>query len=83
MPAGLHAALTIADQCVDRAEALAARLRATGGAARVTNIDLTQEASVQGVVRNTVQQFGRLDILVKTGSDCFIHERIQTKETGL
>ncbi len=61
---GQGATLMIADQCVDRAEALAARLRDTGGAARVTNIDLTQEASVQGVVRNTVQQFGRLDILV-------------------
>jgi len=48
----------------DRLEALAARIRASGGDALVLEADVTDERQARGAVADTVAHFRRLDILV-------------------
>jgi NADP-dependent 3-hydroxy acid dehydrogenase YdfG len=48
----------------DRLEALAERIRASGGDALVLEADVTDERAARGVVAGAVAHFGRLDTLV-------------------
>jgi NADP-dependent 3-hydroxy acid dehydrogenase YdfG len=48
----------------DRLEALATRIRASGGDALVLEADVTDEAQARRIVDDTVGHFGRLDTLV-------------------
>ncbi|MCX7282707.1 MAG: SDR family NAD(P)-dependent oxidoreductase, partial [Novosphingobium sp.] len=54
------ARVAIADIAADRAQALASELT---GALAIT-LDLEQESSVEAMVAQTVQHFGRLDVLL-------------------
>jgi NAD(P)-dependent dehydrogenase (short-subunit alcohol dehydrogenase family) len=62
--AGAGARITIVDQSAERLEASAEQIRAAGGACLALAADVTAEADAERVVAETVQQFGRLDILV-------------------
>jgi NAD(P)-dependent dehydrogenase (short-subunit alcohol dehydrogenase family) len=62
--AGAGARITIVDQSAERLEASAEQIRAAGGACLAVAADVTAEADAERVVAETVQQFGRLDILV-------------------
>src|SRR5688572_26578432 len=48
----------------DLAEALAERINGSGGAAAAFGADLTTEEGANGLVREVVERFGSLDILV-------------------
>ena len=53
----------------EEAEAVAAEIGERGGRALVQLADVTDEAAVQAMVDATVQQFGRLDILINNAAD--------------
>ena len=55
-------------QSVDIIEAAAVRVRETGRRALVTKADISQPAEVQQLVSETVEVFGRVDILVNMAS---------------
>ena len=60
------ASVLIADRDGDRAERLADELRAAGGDALAMQVDVLDEAQVDGMVQRAVDQWGRLDILINT-----------------
>ena len=62
--AGAGASIAIVDQSAERLEASAEQIRAGGGACLALAADFTAEADAERVVAETVEQFGRLDILV-------------------
>jgi NAD(P)-dependent dehydrogenase (short-subunit alcohol dehydrogenase family) len=57
-------AVAIADLDVNKAEALAAGLRARGGHARAYPLDVTSTASVDAMARRVLDDFGKVDILI-------------------
>jgi sorbitol-6-phosphate 2-dehydrogenase len=60
---GAHVA--VADLNLERAEQVAAEIVAqTGRRALAVRVDVTDEGQVEGMVRRTVDEFGRLDVLV-------------------
>jgi NAD(P)-dependent dehydrogenase (short-subunit alcohol dehydrogenase family) len=58
------AAVVIADLDLEHAEETAAELRAAGGKAIVRACDVTDAASAESVVADTIREFGGVDILV-------------------
>lgn len=59
------AAITIADVDTEQAEAVASEARAGGAAAvEVANCDVTELAQVQAMFKQSMDAFGRLDVLV-------------------
>ncbi len=58
------ARVAIGARRVDRLEALAEAIRATGSEALVLALDVTDEKQVRRFVEATVERFGRLDVLV-------------------
>jgi 3-oxoacyl-[acyl-carrier protein] reductase len=67
--AGMGAAVVIkAKSSREDAEAAAAAIKERGGRAIVAMADLTDEAAVQGMVDQTLEAFGRLDILVNNAA---------------
>ena len=58
------AKVVVADLLGSDAEAVAADIRAGGGAAIAAKIDVTSEAEWMGLIAKTVTTYGRLDILV-------------------
>jgi NAD(P)-dependent dehydrogenase (short-subunit alcohol dehydrogenase family) len=62
--AGAGAALLIADRDAAAAEATAAGIVADGGQAVAQQVDVTDESAVADTVRQAVEGFGRLDILI-------------------
>jgi NADP-dependent 3-hydroxy acid dehydrogenase YdfG len=62
--AGEGAAVVLAARRRDRLEALAARIRASGGSAEVIEADVTDRTTAEGVVADAVRAFGRLDVVV-------------------
>lgn len=59
--AELGARVVLASNQQDRGEALEKELRAAGREARFVFTDIAQEASVQALAEQTVQQYGRID----------------------
>ncbi|MCW2524550.1 MAG: short-chain dehydrogenase/reductase [Frankiales bacterium] len=57
-------AVAIAARRADRLRDLADRIEAAGGSALVIEADVTQQSDAAGAVSTTVQQLGRLDILI-------------------
>src|SRR5262245_63224939 len=53
----------IADKDVNRAEKLATEVRALGRRALALRFDITKKSEVEEVVRHTVTEFGRIDVL--------------------
>jgi len=49
----------------DRLDALAERIRASGGRAEVLATDVTQLADLEQLVTTAVERFDRLDVLVR------------------
>ena len=62
--AGEGAAVLVADIAADRAEAVAAAIRDSGGQARAIAIDVGDAADIEAAVAETVATFGRLTSLV-------------------
>jgi len=60
------ASVLIADRDGERAEQVAADLRAAGGDALAVTVNVLDEAQVDGMVQRAVDQWGRLDILINT-----------------
>ena len=58
------AAVAVVARRKDRLEALARRIEAEGGRALVIEADVTDEAAARACVEQTVQELGRLDVLV-------------------
>lgn len=62
--AGHGARLALGARRTDRLEALAAKIRERGGQVLVQALDVTRRESVEAFIRATVDQYGRLDVLV-------------------
>jgi NAD(P)-dependent dehydrogenase (short-subunit alcohol dehydrogenase family) len=62
--AGAGASLVLAARRRDLLDAVAARIRAAGGAALAARTDVTDEAEVAALFRQAIAEFGRVDILV-------------------
>ncbi|MDT8913168.1 SDR family oxidoreductase [Amycolatopsis sp. PS_44_ISF1] len=62
--AGRGAAVVLGARRADRLESLVARIRAEGGRAESTEVDVTRRAGPQRLVELAVARFGRLDVLV-------------------
>lgn len=58
------AAVAVVARRKDRLDALAERIEAQGGRALVIEADVTDEAAARACVEQTVQELGRLDVLV-------------------
>ncbi len=58
--------LMIADIALDRAEALAGHLSSAGGEARALELDAGDENSIFRAVNKTVEQYGRIDVLINS-----------------
>jgi len=62
--AAAGAAVSLVARRKDRLDALAERITAGGGRALVLEADVTDEAAARAAVESTVEQLGRLDVLV-------------------
>jgi NADP-dependent 3-hydroxy acid dehydrogenase YdfG len=62
--AAAGAAVSLVARRKDRLDALAERITAAGGRALVLEADITDEAAARAAVASTVDQLGRLDVLV-------------------
>ena len=62
--AGQGSAVAVAARRRDRLDALARKIEGDGGRALVTETDITDEAQAKAAVETTVEQLGRLDIVV-------------------
>ncbi|PZS26440.1 MAG: oxidoreductase [Pseudonocardiales bacterium] len=62
--AGRGAAVALAARRADRLEELAARIRSDGGTAAVLEADVSDEGQARATVQRTVDELGRLDVLV-------------------
>jgi 3-oxoacyl-[acyl-carrier protein] reductase len=60
------ASVIVADRDGERAETVAAELRAAGGDALAMDVDVLDESQVAAMVQRAVDQWGRLDILINT-----------------
>ncbi len=60
------ASVIVADRDGERAETVAAELRAAGGDALAMPVDVLDERQVDAMVKRAVDQWGRLDILINT-----------------
>lgn len=58
------ATVIVADRNAEAAEAVASRIRATGGEAEAFTVDVSDEGQVQAMIAFATDTFGRLDVLV-------------------
>ena len=59
-----HRHVVLAARSVDRLEAVAAEINATGGSASTQALDITDQASIEAAIEAVADAHGRLDILV-------------------
>src|ERR1700692_2034989 len=62
--AGAGARVAVTGRTQESLDETVERVRATGGDGLALVADATDESAVEGVVRQTVEKFGRLDIIV-------------------
>jgi NADP-dependent 3-hydroxy acid dehydrogenase YdfG len=62
--AGRGAAVVLGARRTDRLNAVAERVRASGGRAEVLAVDVTERVELERMVAAAVERFGRLDVLV-------------------
>ena len=74
------AKVVVADRNVEGGEETVRRIRAAGGEARLIQTDVSQEADCVSLVAQTVDLFGRLDVLVNNAA---IYPRATLEETTL
>jgi len=78
--AAAGASVIVADRDEPRAQAVAAELKAAGGKAQAVAVDISDEASVIGLMDQTVGRFGTVDILVNNAA---IQDRAMLTDTTL
>ena len=70
------ASVVVADISGDRAEKVAADIRASGGAAQPMVVDVRDTAQVEAMVEQTVSAYGRIDVLYHNAVDGkFVNEQ--------
>jgi 3-oxoacyl-[acyl-carrier protein] reductase len=67
------AAVLVADLNGDSAERTAADIRASGGAAEESAIDVTDNEHVERMLQAAVDRFGKLDILFNNAGTAVVH----------
>ena len=72
--------MAIADKDFARAERTAAEARRAGGQSVALEVDVSQADSVQKMVQATVDEFGRLDVLVNNAGYGFAATVVETEE---
>jgi NAD(P)-dependent dehydrogenase (short-subunit alcohol dehydrogenase family) len=66
------ARVVLADRDAGAVEAFAERIRSTGGDAKAAVVDVTDAAAVEALVRTTIADYGRLDVVFNNaGIGCF------------
>jgi NAD(P)-dependent dehydrogenase (short-subunit alcohol dehydrogenase family) len=78
--ANAGASVIVADRDLHGAEAVAAALRSTGANALAVPVDIADEASVSGLMTETTDRFGALDILVNNAA---IQDRAMLEDTTI
>lgn len=63
---GAH--VIVADVNEEKATQVAAEIAAEGGTAHASHVDIGSEESIAGLVSRTVEQFGRIDVLVNNAA---------------
>jgi NAD(P)-dependent dehydrogenase (short-subunit alcohol dehydrogenase family) len=63
------ASVVVSDIALDRAETVAESIRAAGGSAAALHVDVASAELVQRLVADTVDRFGRLDVLYHCAAD--------------
>jgi len=76
--AGQGAAVSLVSQPSERSELVAGEIVRTGGHAVAVAGDITQEEGAYGVVQDTLERFGRLDILVHNASVMLLNSALHT-----
>ena len=71
--------MVIADKNLAAAERTAAEARREGGQAVALEVDVSQANSVQDMVQSTVDEFGRLDVLVNNAGYGFAATVVDTE----
>ncbi len=74
------ARITVADLDQANAQSVAEEITAADGRAHVLKIDVTQKDDVERMVRETVDQFGRLDILINNAGIGLVAPLMDTDE---
>ena len=67
----------------EAAEAVAAAVRAAGGAAAVLQGDITQKVDVRRIIDAHVEEFGRLDVLINNAGDVVRRSAFEQLEDDL
>lgn len=66
--AAAGAVAVVADLSLDNANRVAAEIIASGGQALALQVDVSKKASVEAMVATTVQEFGRVEVLINNAS---------------
>lgn len=75
---GAHVALVA--RSADQLEKVAAKITALGRSALVLPADLTKKEQIDGLVKNTLEKFGRVDVLVNNAGTNYIANLVMSKE---
>lgn len=67
------AAVVLASRSMDLLSAIVEEVRAKGGKGLALPVDVTSPESVQSVVDKTVEEFGRLDVMVNNAGIAMVH----------
>jgi NAD(P)-dependent dehydrogenase (short-subunit alcohol dehydrogenase family) len=76
------ARVVLAARSADQLEALAAKIRSSGGEALPVPSDLTSKAAIDSLVKTTVDRFGKIDALVNNAGTNYIANLVMSKEDG-
>jgi NADP-dependent 3-hydroxy acid dehydrogenase YdfG len=77
------ASVVLAARRVDELEALADRIEADGGDALVAPTDVTEEDDIESLVGTTVEEYGRIDVLVNNAGVMLIEPLERAERSNL
>lgn len=80
MAAEAGAAVVVAARSADQLESVAAQVREAGGKALAVPTDVTDKDALKALVKTTVSEFGRLDVLVNNAATNYIANLVMAKE---
>lgn len=83
MSAKAGAKVVLAARSADQLEAAAAEIREAGGEALAVPTDVTDNAALKALVKQTIDTFGRVDVLVNNAATNYVANLIMAKEAKI